>query len=77
MPVGIITCHPITKVGGYMVTFGTITAIGYTGLTLRYHAGSADAGILFPIPVPSTFFSGLIFQLCKSWGDPFEKQFTC
>jgi hypothetical protein len=77
MLVGIITCHPIAKVGGYMVTFGTITAISYTGLGLLYHAESAYAGILFLILVPSTFFGGLILQLCKSWSNQFEKHFTC
>jgi len=60
MLVGIITCHPIAKLGGYMVTFGTITAVSYTGLTLLYHTESAYAGIIFLILVPSTFFGGLL-----------------
>ena len=62
MLVGIITCHPIGKVGGYRVTFGTITAISCTGLTLLYHAESAYAGILFLILVPSTLLGGLILK---------------
>ena len=48
MLVWIIACHPITKVGGYMVTFGTVTAIRYTGLTLLYHAESAYARHFLP-----------------------------
>ena len=34
--VGLITCHPIAKLGGYMVTFGTISAISYTVLTILF-----------------------------------------
>ena len=75
--VGMIPCHPIAKVGGCRVTFGTITAISDTGLTLLYHAESAYAGILFLRFVPSTLFGGLKLQLCKSWVNQFEKQFTC
>ena len=54
--VGLITCHPIAKVGGYMVTFGTISAISYTGVTIFIHAESAYAGIIFLILVPAGFF---------------------
>ncbi len=57
--VGLITCHPIAKLGGYMVTFGTISAISYTGATIFTRADSAYAGIIFLLLVPSSFFGGL------------------
>ncbi len=59
MMVGIITCHPIAKLGGYMVTFGTISAISYTGATIFARVDNAYAGIIFLILVPATFFGGL------------------
>lgn len=58
--VGIITCHPLSKLGGYMVTFGTISAIVYTGATIFARTESAYAGIIFLLLVPSFFFGGLI-----------------
>jgi hypothetical protein len=57
--VGIITCHPIAKLGGYMVTFGTISALSYTGATIFTRTDSAYAGIIFVILVPASFFGGL------------------
>jgi hypothetical protein len=57
--VGIITCHPISKLGGYMVTFGTISALSYTGATIFARSDNAYAGIIFLILVPSSFFGGL------------------
>jgi hypothetical protein len=57
--VGLSTCHPIAKLGGYMVTFGTISALSYTTLTILYQAESAYAGLIFLILVPLTFFGGL------------------
>jgi len=57
--VGLITCHPIAKLGGYMVTFGTISAISYTGAIIFTRADSAYAGIIFLLLVPSSFFGGL------------------
>jgi len=57
--VGISTCHPLAKVGGYMVTFGTISAISYTAVTVFGRAESAYGGILFLILVPLAFFGGL------------------
>ncbi len=57
--VGVITCHPLAKLGGYMVTFGTISAVIYTGATIFARTDSAYAGILFLILVPSFFFGGL------------------
>ena len=38
MLVAIINCHPIARVRDSMVVFGTITAIGCTGLTLLFNA---------------------------------------
>jgi len=58
--VGLITCHPIAKLGGYMVTFGTISAVSYTGATIFAHTESAYAGIIFLVLAPSFFFGGLI-----------------
>lgn len=60
MLVGIITCHPISKLGGYLVTFGTISAITYTLLNVFSHAESPYAGIIFLMLVPSAFFGGLM-----------------
>jgi hypothetical protein len=57
--VGLITCHPIAKLGGYMVTFGTISAISYTGATIFTRSDSAYAGIIFLMLVPASFFGGL------------------
>lgn len=57
--VGISTCHPIAKLGGYMVTFGTISAMTYTILTILYQTESAYAGIIFLLLVPFSFFGGL------------------
>jgi len=57
--VGVITCHPIAKLGGYMVTFGTISAMTYTIVTILYQTESAYAGIVFLVLVPSSFFGGL------------------
>lgn len=57
--VGLSTCHPLAKLGGYMVTFGTISAMSYTVLTIFSHAGSAYAGIIFLILAPTAFFGGL------------------
>ena len=57
--VGISTCHPLAKLGGYMVTFATISAISYTGVTVFARSQSAYGGILFLILVPLAFFGGL------------------
>jgi hypothetical protein len=57
--VGISTCHPLAKVGGYMVTFGTISAISYTGVTIFTRTESAYGGIIFLTLVPLFFFGGL------------------
>jgi hypothetical protein len=59
MLVGIVTCHPIAKLGGYMVTFGTISAVSYTGATIFARVDNAYAGIIFLILVPASFFGGL------------------
>jgi hypothetical protein len=56
MLVGIIPCHLITKVGGYMVAFRTVTAISYTRLTLLHQVESTYTGILFLMLVPSGLF---------------------
>ena len=58
--VGIITCHPIAKLGGYMVTFGTISAVIYTSAIIFARTESAYAGIMFLLLVPAAFFGGLI-----------------
>jgi hypothetical protein len=58
--VGIITCHPVSKVGGYLVTFGTISGIIYTAGTLLYHVESPYIGIIFVAVVPPSFFGGLL-----------------
>jgi hypothetical protein len=57
--VGLSTCHPIAKLGGYTVTFGTISAVIYTLVTILSQAESAYAGLIFLVLVPSTFFGGL------------------
>jgi hypothetical protein len=57
--VGLSTCHPIAKLGGYTVTFGAISALTYTLVTIFSQAESAYAGLIFLILVPSTFFGGL------------------
>src|SRR5512139_834510 len=57
--VGISTCHPLAKLGGYLITFGAISAMTYTITTIFYHAESAYAGIIFLILVPLAFFGGL------------------
>jgi hypothetical protein len=57
--VGILTCHPIAKLGGYMVTFGTISALSYTCATIFARNDSPYAGIIFLILVPFSFFGGL------------------
>ena len=58
--VGIITCHPLSKVGGYLVTFGTISGIIYTAGTLLHHVESPYIGIIFVAVVPPAFFGGLL-----------------
>jgi nitrate/TMAO reductase-like tetraheme cytochrome c subunit len=58
--VGLITCNPISKVGGYMATFGTISGFIYTVMTILYGAENAYAGIIFISVVPTTFFGGLL-----------------
>ena len=58
--VGVVTCHPIAKLGGYMVTFGTISAISYTGATIFARTDNTYAGIIFLILVPASFFGGLV-----------------
>jgi hypothetical protein len=58
--VGIITCHPLSKLGGYLATFGTISGIIYTGMTLFYHPESPYIGIIFVAVVPPSFFGGLM-----------------
>ena len=58
--VGLVTCNRISKVGGYMATFGTISGIVYFTMTLLYHAENAYGGIIFLSVVPPTFFGGLL-----------------
>jgi len=58
--VGLITCHPVSKVGGYLVTFGTISGIIYTVGTLLYHVESPYIGIIFVAVVPPSFLGGLL-----------------
>jgi len=58
--VGILTCNPISKVGGYLATFGTISGVIYTAMTILYGAENAYAGIIFVSVVPTTFFGGLL-----------------
>jgi hypothetical protein len=58
--VGLITCHPISKLGGYLATFGTISGIIYTIGTLLYHHESPYIGIIFVAVVPPSFFGGLM-----------------
>lgn len=58
--VGIITCHPIAKIGGYLVTFATISGIIYTIGTTLYHVESPYIGIIFVVVVPPSFFGGLL-----------------
>jgi hypothetical protein len=60
LAVGLITCHPISKVGGYMAAFGVISGVIYTAMTVLYGAENAYAGIIFVSVVPTTFFGGLI-----------------
>jgi hypothetical protein len=57
--VGLSTCHPLAKLGGYTVTFGTISALTYTLMTIFSQAESPYAGLIFLVLVPSTFFGGL------------------
>jgi hypothetical protein len=57
--VGLITCNRISKVGGYMATFGTISGVIYTVMVILYGAENAYAGIIFLSVVPTTFFGGL------------------
>ena len=61
--VGLITCNPISKVGGYLATFGTISGVVYIVMTILYGAENAYAGIIFLSVVPTTFFGGLILGL--------------
>jgi len=58
--VGIITCHPIAKIGGYLVTFATISGIIYMVGTTLYHVDSPYIGIIFVAVVPPSFFGGLL-----------------
>jgi hypothetical protein len=58
--VGVITCNPISKAGGYMATFGAISGFIYTVMTILYGAENAYAGIIFLSVVPTTFFGGLL-----------------
>jgi hypothetical protein len=60
LAVRLITCHPISTVGGYMATFGTISGAIYTVMTILYGSENAYAGIIFVSVVPTTFFGGLI-----------------
>lgn len=57
--VGLVTCNRISKVGGYMATFGTISGLVYLVMTVLYGAENAYAGIIFLSVVPPTFFGGL------------------
>jgi hypothetical protein len=58
--VGLVTCNRISKVGGYMATFGTISGLVYIVMTLLYGAENAYGGIIFLSVVPPTFFGGLL-----------------
>jgi hypothetical protein len=58
--VGIITCHPVSKIGGYLATFGTISGLIYTVGTLLYHVESPYIGIIFVAVVPPSFLGGLL-----------------
>src|SRR5512141_1850284 len=58
--VGLVTCNRISKVGGYITTFGAISGAVYLVMTLLYGAENAYAGIIFLAVVPPTFFGGLL-----------------
>lgn len=58
--VGLVTCNRISKVGGYMATFGTISGLVYLVMTILYGSENAYAGIIFLSVVPPTFFGGLL-----------------
>jgi hypothetical protein len=58
--VGLVTCNRISKVGGYLATFGTISGMVYIAMTLLYGGENAYAGIIFLAVVPPTFFGGLL-----------------
>lgn len=58
--VGLVTCNRISKVGGYMATFGAISGLVYLVMTLLSGAENAYAGIIFLSVVPPTFFGGLL-----------------
>jgi hypothetical protein len=57
--VGLSTCHPIAKLGGYTVTFGAISSLTYTLMAIFSQAESPYAGLIFLVLAPSTFFGGL------------------
>ena len=72
--VGIITCHPIAKIGGYLVTFATISGLIYTVGTTLYHVESPYIGIIFVAVVPPSFFGGLLLVPLTNDGSSFSGQ---
>lgn len=58
--VGLVTCNRISKVGGYLATFGTISGVVYLVMTLLYGVENAYGGIIFLTVVPPAFFGGLL-----------------
>jgi hypothetical protein len=58
--VGLVTCNRISKMGGYLATFGTISGMVYIVMTLLYGGENAYAGIIFLAVVPPSFFGGLL-----------------
>ncbi|HTY64820.1 MAG TPA: NapC/NirT family cytochrome c [Acidobacteriota bacterium] len=58
--VGLITCNRISKVGGYLATFGAISGAVYLVMTLLSGAENAYGGIIFLAVVPPAFFGGLL-----------------
>jgi hypothetical protein len=58
--VGLIICNRISKLGGYMATFGTISGVVYLVMILLFRAENAYGGIIFLAVVPPTFFGGLL-----------------
>ena len=58
--VGLVTCNRISKVGGYMATFGAISGMVYIVMTILYGGENAYGGVIFLAVVPPTFFGGLL-----------------
>jgi nitrate/TMAO reductase-like tetraheme cytochrome c subunit len=58
--VGLVTCNRISKVGGYLATFGAISGMVYIVMTILYGGENAYGGIIFLAVVPPSFFGGLL-----------------